>query len=89
MTTPESLPPSRWYSVDVLGMATPCADEDDAIKTAAYNSIELPNLAPHRAMQLAPAALSSRPVADSIRAEAAKTLQALVDELRDVQQEVV
>ena len=35
------------------------------------------------------AALSTRPVAESIHEANARTLQAVIDELRDVQQEVV
>lgn len=43
---------ARWYSVDALGMATLCRDEADAIQTAADCSIQWPNLAPHKAVQL-------------------------------------
>lgn len=50
MTVPDST--ARWYSVDAIGMATLCRDQQDAIQTAADNSIQWPNLAPHRAMQL-------------------------------------
>lgn len=40
---------ARWYS-----LATLCSDEEDARQTAIENSIQWPNLAPHRAVQMAP-----------------------------------
>ena len=43
---------ARWYSIDARGMATLCSDEKDALQTAEDNSIQWPNLAPHKAAQL-------------------------------------
>lgn len=60
MNTPNTQ--ARWYSLDATGMATLCRGEQDAIHVAADNNIQWPNLAPHRAVMLAPVdALASQP----------------------------
>jgi rhamnose utilization protein RhaD (predicted bifunctional aldolase and dehydrogenase) len=48
--------PARWYVLDRHGMATLCADEDDARKLCADADELLVKHGPHRAMQLADAA---------------------------------
>ncbi len=46
----------RWYMVNRDGMATLCADREDAEKEAADANLNWPKrLGPHRAVQLAPA----------------------------------
>lgn len=53
MTKPPAMPePLGWYVVNNIGMATLCSDKQDATQVAVENSIQWPNLAPHRAMQL-------------------------------------
>ena len=70
---------ARWYSVDARGMATLCRDEADAIQTAADCSIQWPNLAPHRAVQLGDiSALLAQHARDS--AELRRLCQARDDE---------
>ena len=49
MTTPQ---PPRWYSVNNMGMATLCADQDDAEDVASACDMDFPRQAPHRAVQL-------------------------------------
>lgn len=66
MTKPPAMPePLGWYVVNNIGMATLCADKQDATQVAVENSIQWPNLAPHRAMQLcdAGALQSAQPAA--------------------------
>ena len=41
----------RWYSVNNMGMATLCADKDDAEDVASDCDTEWPRQAPHRAVQ--------------------------------------
>jgi hypothetical protein len=43
---------SRWYCLDFDGLATLCADEDDAKKTAEWADKRFPRNGPHRAVQL-------------------------------------
>lgn len=43
---------SRWYCIDKNGMATLCADEDDAKQNAKLADQNWPNNAPYRAVQL-------------------------------------
>ncbi len=45
----------RWYMVNRDGMATLCADREDAEKEAADAQSVWPHMGPHRAVQLAPA----------------------------------
>lgn len=45
----------RWYVLSGDGMATLCADEDDAKEVAADADLSYPRMAPHRAVQLVPA----------------------------------
>lgn len=45
----------RWYMVNKDGMATLCADREDAEKEAADAQSVWPHMGPHRAVQLAPA----------------------------------
>ena len=45
----------RWYMVNRDGMATLCADREDAEKEAADAQRFWPHMGPHRAVQLAPA----------------------------------
>ena len=72
---------ARWYSVDARGMATLCRDEADAIQTAADCSIQWPNLAPHRAVQLGDiSALLAQHARDS--AELRRLCQARDDETK-------
>ena len=49
--TPEDGPQPRWYSVNNMGMATPCADQADAENVASDCDTEWPRQAPHRAVQ--------------------------------------
>jgi hypothetical protein len=42
----------NWYCIDKSGMATLCADRDDALQNAKLAAIDLPNNAPYRAVQL-------------------------------------
>lgn len=42
----------RWYMVNKSGMATLCADREDAERAASYAQAEWPRLGPHRAVQL-------------------------------------
>lgn len=46
--------PPRWYMVTKDGLATLCADEEDARSSAAEADELWPNNAPHTAVQLAP-----------------------------------
>jgi hypothetical protein len=43
---------ARWYCIDKIGVATLCADEDDAIQNARQAEKDWPNNAPYRAVQL-------------------------------------
>ncbi len=60
MTTPHyddsgsvSRPPEpRWYCLSIDGAATLCIDQADAVAVALDADIELPNCAPHRAVQM-------------------------------------
>lgn len=45
----------NWYMVNRDGMATLCADREDAEKEAADAQSVWPHMGPHRAVQLAPA----------------------------------
>ena len=49
MTTPQQ---PRWYCVNNMGMATLCADQDDAEDVASACDMDFPRQAPHRAVQL-------------------------------------
>lgn len=53
MTT-NNIPP-RWYMITKDGLATLCADEEDARANAAGADLCFPALGPHVAVQLAPA----------------------------------
>lgn len=44
--------PANWYCIDKSGMATLCADEDDALQSAKLAALDWPNNAPYRAVQL-------------------------------------
>ena len=52
----------RWYMLNKDGMATLCADRDDAMTEAASADKLYPNGAPHRALQLVAANAGSEPV---------------------------
>lgn len=43
----------RWYMVNKVGMATLCADREDAERVASDAQEQWPNCGPHRAVQLA------------------------------------
>ena len=45
-------PEPRWYCLNKIGMATLCADQADAVETAADADLAFPNCAPHRAVQM-------------------------------------
>jgi hypothetical protein len=56
-TTPPAAQPApvrhpRWYCIDKTGMATLCADEDDARQSAKLAEQDWPRNAPYRAVQL-------------------------------------
>ena len=42
----------NWYCVDKSGMATLCADKDDALQNAKLAALDWPNNSPYRAVQL-------------------------------------
>lgn len=42
----------QWYCISADGLATLCADEDDAKQNAKVADMEWPRNAPHRAVQL-------------------------------------
>jgi len=46
----------KWYSVDQHGIATLCADQDDAKAVAEGSNLSFPQNAPHHAVQLVDAA---------------------------------
>lgn len=46
----------KWYSVDKHGVATLCADQDDAMATSLGGSVVYPQNAPYLAVQLVDAA---------------------------------
>ena len=50
-TTTDGTPP-RWYCVNNMGMATLCADKEDAEDVARTCDMEWPRQGPHRAVQL-------------------------------------
>tara|TARA_R110000823_G_scaffold225669_3_gene353428 strand:- start:1916 stop:2185 length:270 start_codon:yes stop_codon:yes gene_type:complete len=47
---------ARWYALDRDGVATLCANEDDAQRTADESRAAFPRNAPYRAVQMAPVA---------------------------------
>ena len=54
--------PANWYCIDKTGMATLCADEDDALQNAKLAALDWPNNAPYRAVQL----VEAQPVRESL-----------------------
>ena len=70
MTTP------RWYMVNRDGMATLCADSEDAEKEAADAQSVWPHMGPHRAVQLVEASFEAADMAtaaaDGYRSAAAE-----------------
>ena len=64
----------RWYSVNNIGMATLCADKDDAEDVASACDIDFPRQAPHRAVQLVEAS-----ALDTERAARIEAQQRLAD----------
>jgi len=42
----------RWYCLDIKGIATLCADENDAKQTAKEADMDYPKNGPHKAVQL-------------------------------------
>lgn len=43
---------AKWYCLSKDGVAVLCANEEDALSTAAYSDRDYPNSAPHAAAQL-------------------------------------
>jgi len=50
--TPPASEPIGWYCVDKAGMATLCADQEDALQNAKLAQQDWPNNGPYRAVQL-------------------------------------
>ncbi len=71
----------RWYVLSGDGMATLCADEDDAKEVAADADLSYPRMAPHRAVQLVPAEQLAAAVAanSSEHAHAMAVLRQIAD----------
>lgn len=44
--------PARWYMINAVGMATLCADKQDAEQAAADAQAAWPHAGPHRAVQM-------------------------------------
>lgn len=63
VTKEVSLPKPHWYCVDKSGMATLCADQDDALQNAKMGALDWPNNAPYRAVQLCEYQPEQEPVA--------------------------
>lgn len=72
---------ARWYFVTNDGAATLCVDEADAREGAAEADIAYPRMAPHRAVQLVPAAQLAAAVAanNSEHAHAMAVLRQIAD----------
>jgi len=56
----------HWYVLDVLGVATLCADEADARRVRSEHEALYPGRSPHRGVRLAVAAEIDREVAQSV-----------------------
>jgi len=67
-TQPEALRDARWYMVDKDGMATLCADKEDAEQEAKDANMAWPHTAPHRAVQLVEVGTSARGLIDAAQA---------------------
>ena len=63
MTTPQT---PRWYCVNNMGMATLCADKEDAEDVARTCDMEWPRQGPHRAVQLVEAPKIHYPMAEPV-----------------------
>jgi len=63
--------PARWYMVNAVGMATLCANEQDAEQAAADAQAMWPHAGPHRAVQMLEVAAAPAPAAqeDAVDAE--------------------
>lgn len=72
---------ARWYFVNRAGMATLCIDRGDAVEGAAEADLAWPRMAPHRAVQLVPAAQLAAAVAanNSEHAHAMAVLRQIAD----------
>lgn len=55
--------PARWYMVNAAGMATLCADKQDAEQVAADAQAAWPHVGPHRAVQMVEVAAPPAPAA--------------------------
>lgn len=64
---------AHWYCVSRGGMATLCADEQDAMKVTAESNASWPNNSPHRAVQLVEARMHREAVAEIARLTIALT----------------
>lgn len=66
---------ARWYCLSRDGVATLCADEEDAKEVAAKSSVLCPNNGPYRAMRLVDASAVDTAVAE----ERARCVEELLD----------